>query len=88
MQFLSTAAWNETGYVNPRVDELILLARTQVNLADRQDTYGEIQSILIDEVPKIVPVFLPILHGMRINVMGLEAKPHGDPWCRYIWLDD
>ena len=88
IQFLSTAAWNETGYVNSRVDELIILARSQVELADRQETYGEIQCILIDEVPKIVPVFMPILHGMRLNVMGLEAKPHGDPWCRYIWLDD
>jgi peptide/nickel transport system substrate-binding protein len=88
IQFLSTAAWNETGYVNPRVDELIILARSQVELADRQESYGEIQCILIDEVPKIVPVFMPILHGMRLNVMGLEAKPHGDPWVRYIWLDD
>lgn len=88
IQFLSTAAWNETGYVNPRVDELIILARSQVDLADRQETYGELQAILIDEVPKIVPVFMPILHGMRNNVMGLEAKPHGDPWVRYIWLDD
>jgi len=88
IQFLSTAAWNETGYVNLRVDELILLARSQLELADRQETYGEIQCILIDEVPKIVPVFMPILHGMRNNVMGLDAKPHGDPWCRYIWLDD
>lgn len=88
IQYLSTAAWNETSYVNPRVDELIIKARSQVKLADRKKTYGEIQCILIDEVPKIVPVFMPILHGMRNNVMGLEAKPHGDPWCRYIWLDD
>jgi len=88
IQFLSTAAWNETDYVNLRVDELIILARSQVELEDRRETYGEIQCILIDEVPKIVPVFMPILHGMRLNVMGLEAKPHGDPWCRYIWLDD
>ena len=79
VQYISTAAWNETGFVNPRVDELIILARSQVELADRQESYGEIQCILIDEVPKIVPVFMPILHGMRLNVMGLEAKPHGDP---------
>jgi peptide/nickel transport system substrate-binding protein len=88
MQYLSTAAWNETYYINPRVDELIILARTQFEMEDRQETYGELQEILIDEVPKIIPVFMPILHGMRNNVMGLEAKPHGDPWVRYIWLDD
>lgn len=88
IQYLSTADWNETSYVNLRVDELIIKARSQLELADRQKSYGEIQCILIDEVPKIIPVFMPILHGMRNNVMGLEAKPHGDPWCRYIWLND
>ncbi|UCH42153.1 MAG: ABC transporter substrate-binding protein [Dehalococcoidales bacterium] len=88
MQFLSTADWNETGYVNTRVDELIIQARSQLELADRQESYGEAQCIIIDEVPKIIPVFMPILHGMRNNIMGLEAKPHGDPWCRYIWLDN
>ncbi|MBA7680780.1 Glutathione-binding protein GsiB [subsurface metagenome] len=86
--YMSTASWNECSYNNPRVDELIYLARSQVDLEDRQETYGELQEILIDEVPRIVPVFMPVLHGMRNNVMGLEAKPHGDPWCRYIWLDD
>jgi len=86
--YLSTATWNECYYNNPKIDELIMKARSQVKLEDRKKTYGELQCILIDEVPRIVAVFTPILHGMRNNVMGLEAKPHGDPWCRYIWLDD
>ncbi len=86
--YLSTASWNETHYNNPRVDELIIKARSQVELEDRRETYGEIQSILIDEVPRIIPVFMPVAHGMRLNVRGLEAKPHGGIFCRYAWLAD
>ena len=86
--YLSTASWNESHYNNPRVDDLILLARSQVKLEDRQETYGEIQCILIDEVPRIIPVFMPVAHGLRLNVRGLEAKPHGGIFCRYAWLTD
>ena len=55
-------------------------------MEDRQETYGEIQCILIDEVPRIIPVFMPVAHGMRLNVRGLEAKPHGGTFLRYAWL--
>jgi len=86
--YLSTASWNESHYSNPRVDELILKARTQLELEDRRETYRELQCILIDEVPRIIPVFMPVAHGMRLNVRGLEAKPHGGVFCRYVWLVD
>jgi peptide/nickel transport system substrate-binding protein len=86
--YLSTASWNESRYNNPRVDELILKARIQLELEDRRESYGELQCILIDEVPRIIPVFMPVAHGMRLNVQGLEAKPHGGIFCRYAWLAD
>jgi len=86
--YLSGASWNECHYNNPRVDELIIKARSQVEPEDRRETYGEIQCILMDEVPRIIPVFVPVQHGMRLNVRGLEAKPHGGIFCRYAWLAD
>jgi len=85
---LSTSDWEEANYVNPRVDELIILARTQVELADRQETYGELQEILVDDVPRIIPVFQLVINGMRDNVRGLESEPSAWFWCRYAWLDD
>ncbi|HEY90491.1 MAG TPA: hypothetical protein G4O07_01535, partial [Dehalococcoidia bacterium] len=85
---LSTAGWQESNYNNPRVDELIILARSQVKLEDRQETYGELQAILIDEVPRIIPVFQLIVNGMGNNVQGLESEPCAWFWCRYAWLDN
>jgi peptide/nickel transport system substrate-binding protein len=85
---LSASSWQESNYVNPRVDELIILARSQVELADRQETYGELQEILIDEVPRIIPVFQLVINGMHKSVMGLDSEPAAWFWCRYAWLDD
>ena len=85
---MSTCDWNDSHYNNPRVDELIILARSQVELEDRQETYGELQEILIDEVPRIIPVFQLVINGMRSNVYGLDSEPCAWFWCRYAWLDD
>ena len=88
LSVLSTSDWEEANYVNPRVDELIILARSQIELADRRETYGELQEILIEDVPRIIPVNQLVINGMRSNVYGLDSEPLAWFWCRYAWLDD
>ena len=84
--YLSDAAWNESRYENATLDDLVVKARGQRELADRRATYGEIQRILIDDVPRIVAVFKPNLIGVRSNVRGIEVHPlnwpifHADGW--------
>lgn len=73
--YKSDAQWNESRYDNPRVDELIVKARSQVGLAARKESYAEIQRILIDEVPRIISVFGPAFHDLRSNVRDCEANP-------------
>ena len=82
----SDANWNESNYNNPTVDQLIVQARGQ-NLEERKATYGEIQRILIDEVPRTLVVFQPILFGMRSDVRGLEAHPMSWLILNDTWLD-
>ena len=38
--------------------------------------------------PSIIPVFMSVALVVRLNVRGLEAKPHGGIFCRYAWLAD
>jgi peptide/nickel transport system substrate-binding protein len=86
--YKSDAEWNESRYDNPRVDELIIKARSQADLADRRESYGEIQRILIDEVPRIIPVFGPIFRGLRLNVHDCEANQKSKLLLYRCWLDD
>ncbi|MCZ6615273.1 MAG: ABC transporter substrate-binding protein, partial [Chloroflexi bacterium] len=85
--YKSDAAWNESFYKNPEVDRLILKARGEPNLADRKVTYGELQCLLIDEVPRIIPVFRPLFIGLRNDVMDVEANWEDLLYLREGWLD-
>ena len=86
--YKSDAQWNESRYNNPRVDQLIIEARGQADSADRRETYGEIQRILIDEVPRIIPVFRPIFQGLRLNVRDCEANQKSKLLLFRCWLDN
>lgn len=84
---MSDAPWNESHYQNPELDALIKKARTQVDLESQKQTYVEIYNILIEDVPRIIPVFTPILMGLRDDVEGLSA--HGGRFLilEGTWLD-
>jgi len=85
---LSTSDWADGKSTNPRVDELIIAARTQLKLEDRQETYGELQEILIDDVTRIIPCFQLVINAMANDVRGLESEPSAWFWIRYAWWDD
>jgi len=86
--YKSDAEWNESRYENPRVDELIIKARSQADRADRRESYWEIQRTLIDEVPRIIPVFGPVFRGLRLNVRDCEANQKSKLLLYKCWLDD
>ena len=89
LAYRSDARWNESRYNNPRVDGLIIKARIQVDPAGGRETYGEIQRILIDEVPHIIPVFRPIFQGLRHNVRDCEANQKAVELLVFrCWLDN
>jgi peptide/nickel transport system substrate-binding protein len=84
--YASDANWNESKYSNPTVDQLIVQARGQ-SLEERKVTYGEIQRILVDEVPRTVVAFQPILFGVRTDVRGVQSHPMSWLILNDAWLD-
>ena len=85
VQSLSDAAWNTPRFKSARLDELVLKARGQ-DLAGRKESYGEVQKILIDNVPRIIPAFQPWLYGVRNNVRGAPPHPLGWPFYQDAWF--
>ena len=74
IEYFSGASWNGTMYDNTTMDNLVIRARGE-QLEDQKATYAEIQRILIDDAPRIVPVFKPMLYGARTNLRGIEPHP-------------
>ena len=85
--YLSDAPWNEAHFQNAEVDSLIKAARGQV-LEERQETYKKIHQIFLDEVPRIIPVFRPILSGITDRVQNMAVHPSNWLILDNVWLSD
>ena len=58
LTYLSNAAWNETKWANKGFDELILMARAELDEDKRRALYHEAQAICSDDGGAIIPFFL------------------------------
>ncbi|MEX1022349.1 MAG: ABC transporter substrate-binding protein [Dehalococcoidia bacterium] len=83
----SDAAWNEGHYYNPTLDALMESARGIADEDERRESYGDIQRILIEDVPRIIPVFRPIYAAHAENLHGFGAHPSNWPLFHDAWFD-
>ena len=84
--FHSESAWNANYYSNDTVDELIERARGET-LEQQKETYGELQRILVDDVPGIIIANPPVLFGARNDVQDAGPHPARNRTMRNAWLE-
>jgi peptide/nickel transport system substrate-binding protein len=82
----SSSAYNATRYSTDMIDELIERARGET-LEQQIETYGELQRILVDDVPGIIIANPPVLIGARINVQDAGPHPARSRTMRNAWLE-
>ena len=75
LAYHSEAPWNESHYSNDRVDELIEIARSSLDQEARAAAYKEIQQILLDDGPVVVPYFFAAFMVLAGAVSGVELHP-------------
>lgn len=87
--YKSDAAWNETGWKNPRFDRLLMAARGETDEASRKALYGEMQQIVHDQCGSIIPVFIHLIDGHDRRLQGLNPMPMGGmmgyQFAEYVW---
>jgi peptide/nickel transport system substrate-binding protein len=69
------AKWNESHFCDRAFDQQAEIAGTSLDPAAQANAYRQIQSILIDHGPIIVPFFFPQLAATSDKVQGFELKP-------------
>ena len=57
INYTSDAAWNDTRWGNPRVDELVVAARGELDEAKRAEMYREVQLLISQEGATLVPAY-------------------------------
>ena len=87
IQYMKDSSWNAPRFFSDRLDELIIRARGET-LEGQKESYAEIQRILIDNVPRIIVAYKPVLYGARSDVRGVSPHPLGWAILQDAWLDD
>lgn len=79
--------FNDMGYKNPRVDELIQIAKFEDDVAKYNAAVTEMVQIAFDEVPRI-PLYQPYLDvAMRSNVGGYVHYFHRQLDARWLYKE-
>ncbi|MBT1160007.1 ABC transporter substrate-binding protein [Aminobacter anthyllidis] len=66
--YAAGAAWNETHWKNPRFNELLIAARSELADAKRLEMYTEMQGLCRDDGGAIIPVFANYVNAMSTKV--------------------
>ncbi|MEO1287285.1 MAG: ABC transporter substrate-binding protein [Chloroflexota bacterium] len=75
LAYQTGAAFNESHYSNPEMDELIDRARTTIDPEERVEIYHEIQRLFLEDGPVIVPYFFAQYMVTAANVAGIDLHP-------------
>jgi peptide/nickel transport system substrate-binding protein len=70
----SGAKWNESHFSDPEFDELVGIAGTTLDEAERIQAYADIQRILAERGPVIIPYFFAQFAAFDSNVQDFELK--------------
>jgi peptide/nickel transport system substrate-binding protein len=81
------SVWNYMEYSNPRVDALLMEALGIVDFEKRRKLYDEVQRILWEEGPEIVPYFRNYVSAIRTNVKNYKLIPVQYVDLREVWLE-
>jgi peptide/nickel transport system substrate-binding protein len=79
--------WNYTEYSNAKVDALLNDARSAVQVDRRKKLYDEVQKLLWDDGPELVPYFRNYVSAARKNVKNYKLIPVQYVDLREVWLE-
>ncbi|QGP81050.1 ABC transporter substrate-binding protein [Sphingobium sp. CAP-1] len=89
--YKSDAAWNESGWKNPRFDRLLLEARGEADQGRRKQLYGEMQGLVRAHCGVGIPVFISLIDGYDRRLKGLRPVSLGGlmgyQFAEHVWWE-
>ncbi|WP_133647653.1 ABC transporter substrate-binding protein [Paraburkholderia flava] len=68
----SSGTWNAAHFRNPQYDKLVAQFVATLDIASQKKVAGEIQTLLLDETPVIIPFFYDQLIAARASLRGMR----------------
>lgn len=89
--FKSDATWNESRWKSTQFDQLLLAARSEVDIAKRKQMYADMQTMIHNDAGIGIPMFLASIDGHSTKLKGLSPIPIGGlmgyMFAENVWLD-
>jgi peptide/nickel transport system substrate-binding protein len=87
----SDAPWNEARWKNERFDQLLAMARAELDAGKRYEMMCEAQKLCATEGGSLIPTHSAYIDGIASNVKGLPRVPLGAlgglEWPEFVWID-
>lgn len=89
--YLSTADWNDTRFLRPDFDKILLQARAELDEGKRKEMYREMAMMVRDEGGLILPMFNDFVNAAQKSVKGYVHDIGNDMSNGYVatrvWLE-
>jgi peptide/nickel transport system substrate-binding protein len=86
--YVTGSVWNASHWSNPEFDELVAQLDAELDFDTRKGLALQIQEIMTEEVPAIIPYFIVSVSFVRQNVHGYIADRIGFRDLRHTYLSD
>src|SRR5262245_3449274 len=89
--YLSTADWNDTRFLRPDFDKMVIAARAELNKDKRKAMYRDMAMVVRDEGGLILPMFNQVIDATGPKLGGWLEDPHQELMNGYAlskcWLE-
>ncbi|WP_386080569.1 ABC transporter substrate-binding protein [Vreelandella sp. F11] len=85
--FLSSAAWNESGWHNEQFDQLLIASRGEPDLATRKQMYADMQTMIHEEGGIGIPVFLSSIESFDSRIGGMDRTVPLGSFMGYMFAE-
>jgi peptide/nickel transport system substrate-binding protein len=86
LTFRSGGIWNEGHYSNPKLDALIDAVGRELEPAKRKSLFKQIEELLSNDGPSIIPFYTVNVYAMSARVQGLPLMSDGFHYYKTAWL--
>ncbi len=87
--FHSGSPGNYIHYVNPKVDQLIDMARREIDQRKRERLYRQAETLIMQDAPTVNLVYYDLERLLQPYVKGLEVRSMRESFSRmeHVWLE-
>jgi peptide/nickel transport system substrate-binding protein len=80
------AIWNEGHYYNKKLEALLTAASSEMNAQKRKSLYRQIETLISDDGPSIIPSYNVFTLPLRTRVQGFKPMPDTFHYYKTAWL--